>query len=136
MGCDTTSTSGEEGYVSGITSKLSAAFGALVVVACASPLTAQTWHQRGRLLRYEAVWVERSQAALRGPGRWFGVARRGPVVVVAGAPWVRPRVWWLRRPAPWPLVFARPLPPRWIRRPAYARPWGRRAWIGRRYRAL
>ncbi len=86
----------------GIGSRLGAMIGALGIVACASPLAAQTWRHHGRLLRYEAVWVERSQAAMRGPAPWLTV--------------------------PGPAVRARLAETRWIRRPWRAAAWRQAAW--------
>ena len=88
--------------MSGIGSRLGAMIGALGIVACASPLAAQTWRHHGRLLRYEAVWVERSQASMRGPARWFTL--------------------------PGPAVRARLVETRPIWRPWQEAAWGRAAW--------
>ena len=113
--------------MSGITSKVRAAVAAIGMLACASPLAAQArHHQRGRALRYEAVWMERSQFAMRGPVRWQRDGYRVPVVVVARHPWA-PRAAW-RSPhllVPRRVIVVAPRG-RWIARPwryAPARPW-------------
>jgi hypothetical protein len=116
----------EDGNVTGITSKIRAAVAAIGLLACASPLAAQSWHHRGRALRYEAVWLERSQAALRGPARWYVERYRSPAAVLAGQAWV-PRRGWLapRAYGPRRVVVVGPRG-RWI-----ARPWlapAPRAW--------
>ncbi len=104
--------------MSSMTSKVCAAIGALGIVACASPLAAQTWHHRGRVRRYEAVWLERSQAAARGPARWYGPVPPGRVAVVTGAPWLRPRMYWVRPIGPRRgFVLVRPRAVPWTVRP-------------------
>ncbi len=104
--------------MSSITSKVCATIGALGIVACASPLAAQTWHHRGRVLRYEAVWLERSQAAARGPARWYGPVPPGRVAVVTGAPWLRPWMYWVRPIGPRRgFVLVRPRAVPWTVRP-------------------
>ena len=93
-----------------IASRLGAAIGLVAVLAFSSPLAAQTRHGRGRVLRYEAVWIERSQAAMREPARWRKGAWGRPVVVV--------RVGWAPRFPEWRPLAARPLPWRravWMR---------------------
>jgi len=120
------------GNVSTITSRIRAAVGALGIIACASPLAAQT-HRHGSDMRYAAQWVGRSQAGFRMHRAWamrswrlerFGW-RRG---VAVGPAWRGPgwRRGWGRRGFAW--GYARPF------RRAYVRPW-RRGWIGRRYGA-
>ena len=54
--------------MSQITSKLRAAIGALGILACASPLAAQTHPSRGQM-RVAAQWVDRGQGVRR-PVRW------------------------------------------------------------------
>jgi len=118
--------------VSTITAKIRAVVGALGIIACATPLAAQT-HRRGAEMRYAAQWVGRSQAGFRAhrpwPGRGWRTARFGWGWGVAVGPGWRSPGWrraWVRRDMAW--RFARPA------YPAYRRP-GRRAWIGWRYRA-
>jgi hypothetical protein len=63
--------------VSKITSRLRAAIGALGILACASPVAAQTHLNRGHM-RVAAQWVDRNQS-VRQPLRWRRAAewRRG-----------------------------------------------------------
>ncbi len=118
--------------MTGFTTRVRAAVAAAGLLACASPLAAQTRHYRGRALRYEAVWLDRSQTVVRGPVRWYRGGATVPVVVVARTPWVPRRV----------LLAPRFYPPRrdvlfgprarWVVRPRpVARPfaaWRRERW--------
>ena len=114
--------------MSKVTTQFRAVIGALGILACASPLAAQT-HHRGAQMRYAAVWVQRNHGAFR------YAAYRVPRWRAAGYGWgyraVPPR-WgvgaWYGPRHRWGRIYARR-----AYRPV-RRPW-RRAWIGGRYRA-
>jgi len=120
--------------VTGITSKIGSAIAAVGLLACATPLAAQTWHHRGRALRYEAVWLERAEAGFRAPARWYRWAWRPPVGVVGvwRGPLPAARAWGVRR---WarrgPAVRGRMIEGRWA-----ARRWAGSRWVGRGRRAV
>ena len=110
-----------------VTSRIRAVIGALGVLACASPLSAQN-HRHPVPLRYAAQWVGRGriaalQASWAGP-RWRGVGRPWRGAVVAGPwrraefrrAWVAPGPYW-RRP-----IYRRAYG---YGRPFYGRPWAR-----------
>jgi hypothetical protein len=117
--------------MSGITGRVRAAIGALGIIALASPLAAQTYHNGGRM-RFAAQWVERSQGAARQRMHW----RRAAEWRTAGMGWQRGyaasygwRPFALRRPVLRRSVVIRLTPPR---RGLHRRPW-RRPWAPWRY---
>jgi hypothetical protein len=108
--------------VSSIPSRIRALVGALGIIACASPLAAQT-HHPGAEARAAAQWVGRGQAGFRiqrpWPMRGWRAGRFGWRRGVAAAPGWRAAGWrraWIRRDLRW--RYARPSHPRY-------RPWRR-----------
>jgi hypothetical protein len=132
MGREAGSSLPEEGGVSNITSRIRAIIGALGILACASPLAAQTHQHRGQM-RFAAQWVERSQGAARQQMHW----RRAAEWRMAGMGWHRGyaagfgwRAFALRRPVGRRSAVIRFIGPR---HGLHRRPW-HRARVAWRYR--
>jgi hypothetical protein len=116
--------------VSKITSRLRAAIGALGILACASPVAAQTHPNRGHM-RVAAQWVDRNQG-VRQPLRW----RRAEEWRMGGMGWRRGYAvgYGWRGPAYRRPLMRRAMAVRFIRprRVVRRRAW-RRGWTGWRY---